>query len=112
MEMAGHIAPTHRRGQGQRHGRIATFADHNITPAEEAELIDYLRHIRSKKRRRRETATAVPAYPNDVRRDIFFEGAQVTRPDEVRPPAMPGLTQQQAMTGIVNHGALYLVYLP
>jgi transcriptional regulator with XRE-family HTH domain len=50
MEMAGHITPAKSRSQNQRHGRVATFADHNLTAAEEAELIDYLKHIRTRKR--------------------------------------------------------------
>lgn len=50
MEMAGHIAPSKGRKKGQRHGRIATFAEHNLTPEEEALLVDYLRYIRSRKR--------------------------------------------------------------
>ena len=50
MEMAGHITPSKSRGENQRHGRVATFANHNLTPAEEAALIDYLRFIRRKKR--------------------------------------------------------------
>ena len=50
MEMAGHIIPSKRRSQGQRHGRVATFADHNLTPAEEAALLEYLQFIRTKKR--------------------------------------------------------------
>jgi transcriptional regulator with XRE-family HTH domain len=50
MEMAGHITPSKNRSQNQRHGRVATFADHNLTAAEEVELIDYLKHIRTRKR--------------------------------------------------------------
>lgn len=50
MEMAGHITPTKSRGQDQRHGRIATFANHNLTPEEELALVDYLQFIRRKKR--------------------------------------------------------------
>jgi HTH-type transcriptional regulator, competence development regulator len=50
MEMAGHITPTKSRGQNERHGRIATFANHNLTPEEESALIDYLQFIRRKKR--------------------------------------------------------------
>jgi transcriptional regulator with XRE-family HTH domain len=50
MEMAGHITPSKNRGQEERHGRVATFADHNLTPTEEAELIDYLKHIRTRKK--------------------------------------------------------------
>ena len=48
MERAGHVTPTTNEGQDQRHGRIATFANHNLTSAEEAELIRYLQFIRSK----------------------------------------------------------------
>ena len=47
MEMAGYI--TSSRRAGERHGRLATFAEHNLTPAEEAELIRYLKFIRSRK---------------------------------------------------------------
>jgi len=50
MELAGHITPTKERGEEERHGRIATFSAHNLTPEEEAELIDYLTYIRSRKR--------------------------------------------------------------
>lgn len=49
MEMAGHITPAKGRVEGQRHGRLATFAEHNLTPEEEAELIDYLNWIRNRK---------------------------------------------------------------
>lgn len=48
MEMAGYITST--RGEGERHGRVATFAEHNLTPAEERELIDYLKFIRRRKK--------------------------------------------------------------
>jgi len=50
MELAGHITPNKPRDEEQRHGRIATFSDHNLTPEEEAELFDYLNYIRSRKR--------------------------------------------------------------
>ena len=50
MERAGHIVPVKARAQDQRHGRVATFANHHLTPEEEAELIDYLKHIRTRKR--------------------------------------------------------------
>lgn len=50
MEMAGHITPSKARAHDQRHGRIATFANHNLTPEEESILIDYLKFIRRKKR--------------------------------------------------------------
>jgi len=50
MEMAGHIMPTRSRAKGQKHGRVPTFAEHNLTPEEEAALMDYLQFIRSKKK--------------------------------------------------------------
>lgn len=50
MELAGHITPSKTRGEDQRHGRLATFSDHNLTPEEEAELLDFLQHIRNRKR--------------------------------------------------------------
>lgn len=50
MEMAGHVTPTKRRGHGERHGRIATFADHNLSSDEEAALLEYLDFLRSRKR--------------------------------------------------------------
>ncbi len=54
MEMAGYIAPSKRRSDDERHGRVATFAEHHLTSAEEAELLDFLKFIRSRKRRREE----------------------------------------------------------
>ena len=50
MEMAGHIVPSKSRTADQRHGRVATFAEHNLTPQEEAILMEYLQFIRRKKR--------------------------------------------------------------
>lgn len=50
MERAGHITPAQIRGDQERHGRVATFAEHNLTPAEEAQLIEYLQFIRGRKR--------------------------------------------------------------
>lgn len=49
MEMAGHIRPTNNRRESEKHGCIATFAEHNLTPEEEASLMDYLQYLRSKK---------------------------------------------------------------
>ena len=49
MELAGHILPTKSRGEGEKHGCIPTFAEHNLTPEEEAALMDYLQFLRSKK---------------------------------------------------------------
>jgi len=50
MDMAGYLPPSRGRSSEQRHGRIATFAEHNLTPAEESELLDYLKFMRSRKR--------------------------------------------------------------
>jgi len=50
MEMAGHITPSKNRTESERHGKVATFADHHLTSEEEAELMDYLKHIRTRKR--------------------------------------------------------------
>lgn len=50
MEMAGYITAT--RDDTARHGRIATFSEHNLTAAEEAELLDYLKFIRKRQKPR------------------------------------------------------------
>lgn len=51
MERAGFVVPTRsRRSAQQRHGRVATFADHNLTNEEEAELVKFLGYLRSKKK--------------------------------------------------------------
>ena len=50
MEMAGYITPSSAREKEKRHGRVATFAEHNLTPDEEVQLMDYLDFIRSRKR--------------------------------------------------------------
>lgn len=50
MERAGFVVPTRSRGSEQRHGRIATFADHNLTSEEEAQLHQFLGYLRSRKK--------------------------------------------------------------
>lgn len=51
MERAGFVAPTRSHGGNeQRHGRVATFADHNLTSEEEAELVQFLGYLRSRKK--------------------------------------------------------------
>ena len=51
MERAGYIVPTRSSSGGeQRHGRIATFAEHNLTPEEEVELVQFLGYLRSRKK--------------------------------------------------------------
>ena len=52
MEKAGYVKPVTERENTERHGRVATFAEHNLTPDEEVELMEYLEFIRSKKRPR------------------------------------------------------------
>jgi HTH-type transcriptional regulator, competence development regulator len=46
MDKAGYITPASARKDETRHGRAATFAEHNLTPAEERELMQYLEFIR------------------------------------------------------------------
>lgn len=50
MELAGYLPAMGDRDSTQRHGRIATFAEHNLTQEEEAELMDYLQFLRIKKK--------------------------------------------------------------
>jgi len=50
MEMAGHIAPSRSRADDERHGRVPTFANHNLTGDEEAALIEYLQFLRTRKK--------------------------------------------------------------
>ncbi len=49
MERAGYLVAPTKRTREKRHGRVATFAEYNLTPEEEAELMQYLRFIRSRK---------------------------------------------------------------
>lgn len=49
MDLAGYMPATKTREDSQRHGRIPTFAEHNLSKSEERELIDYLEFIRSRK---------------------------------------------------------------
>lgn len=50
MEFAGYLTPTASRDAKARHGRVATFSEHNLTPEEEGELMQYLKFIRTKNR--------------------------------------------------------------
>lgn len=50
MERAGYIVPTRSRSVGQRHGRVATFAGHNLTDEEESQLVEFLGYLRSRKK--------------------------------------------------------------
>ncbi len=46
MGMAGHVTSSGVTNDETRHGRAATFAEHNLTSEEEKELIEYLQFIR------------------------------------------------------------------
>lgn len=50
MQLAGYLPSATTRDSAARHGRIATFAEHNLSQSEEAELIDYLQYLRTRKR--------------------------------------------------------------
>ncbi len=49
MDLAGYLPAAATRGDGERHGRIATFAEHNLTQDEEAQLLKFLKFMRSEK---------------------------------------------------------------
>lgn len=49
MEKAGYLMSATNRQAEERHGRVATFSEHNLTPGEEKELIEYLDFIRRRK---------------------------------------------------------------
>jgi transcriptional regulator with XRE-family HTH domain len=48
MEKAGYITVTKERSEGKRHGRVATFANDNLTQEEEEALLQYLAFLRSR----------------------------------------------------------------
>lgn len=48
MELAGYISSTDKRDGDKRHGRVATFAEQNLTPEEEAALQNHLQFLRWK----------------------------------------------------------------
>ena len=50
MEMAGYLMSSTKRTDDERHGRVATFAEHNLTLEEEAEMIQFLQFMRGRKR--------------------------------------------------------------
>jgi transcriptional regulator with XRE-family HTH domain len=47
MEKAGYIKDSASRTEGERHGRIPTFAKKDLTPEEEEALLQYLAFLRS-----------------------------------------------------------------
>ena len=46
MELAGYLPARTERDASERHGRVATFAEHNLTQSEEGELLEFLKFIR------------------------------------------------------------------
>ena len=49
MEKAGYLMSSSKRPDDGRHGRVATFAEYNLTADEESELLEYLQFIRSRR---------------------------------------------------------------
>lgn len=50
MQLAGYLPAAKSRDPALRHGRLATFAEHNLSKDEEAEMMEYLKFLRSRKR--------------------------------------------------------------
>lgn len=50
MDLAGYTPASGGRTTDERHGRIATFSEHNLSEDEEAQLLEYLTFLRSKKK--------------------------------------------------------------
>lgn len=50
MEKAGYIKEAGSRAAGERHGRIPTFAENDLTPEEEEALLQYLAFLRSSRK--------------------------------------------------------------
>ena len=55
MNKAGYLMPLTRSAVDDRHGRVATFAEYNLTSEEESELLQYLQFLRSRRRARDKT---------------------------------------------------------
>jgi transcriptional regulator with XRE-family HTH domain len=49
MEKAGYITAAAERVDGEKHGRVATFAGENLSSEEEDELLNYLAFLRSRR---------------------------------------------------------------
>lgn len=49
MEKAGYLLPSIRRSDEDRHSRVATFAEYNLTEDEESELLQFLQFMRSRR---------------------------------------------------------------
>jgi transcriptional regulator with XRE-family HTH domain len=51
MELAGYMPTQNPSQEGQRHGRAATFAEHNLSADEEAEMLEFLKYLRMRKKK-------------------------------------------------------------
>lgn len=50
MRMAGYVRSSANSSGDARHGRVGTFAEYNLTGAEESALVEYLQFIRGRKK--------------------------------------------------------------
>lgn len=50
MELAGYLPASAGRNDDARHGRAATFSEHNLSKEEESELLEYLQFLRTKRK--------------------------------------------------------------
>lgn len=55
MQLAGYLMSSANRSAHEQHGRVPTFAEHNLTPEEETELMEYLKFIRTRNNKRAKT---------------------------------------------------------
>lgn len=51
MDLAGYLPARKATNGSQRHGRAATFAEHNLSSDEEAEMLEYLKYLRTRKKK-------------------------------------------------------------
>lgn len=51
MELAGYMPVRKAHDDSQRHGRAATFAEHNLSAEEEAEMLEFLKYLRTRKKK-------------------------------------------------------------
>ena len=51
MELAGYMPARKAHDDSQRHGRAATFAEHNLSAEEESEMLEFLKYLRTRKKK-------------------------------------------------------------
>jgi HTH-type transcriptional regulator, competence development regulator len=51
MELAGYVTAAPQRESATRHGRVAALSIDNLTPEEEAQILEYVAFVRSKRKR-------------------------------------------------------------